>query len=162
MSSEMKSALLTTLSVLMMGSFGLAQGTPDDECIRTTSMRIYSNAVVSEETGDVSGFELAVGKPSNSTVVARLYVYEGAPNNNGIQLEGHISDKTLILEGNWDEHLIEYPGKKEIVQHHFVRINGRHDPTWFRGKITIKEVSGLSDDEDVRLQHVGHIWLCKR
>ncbi len=38
-------------------------------------MRIYSNAVVSEETGDVSGFELAVRKLSDSTVDVLLYVY---------------------------------------------------------------------------------------
>ena len=158
----MKSALLTAVSVLTIACCALAQGTSDDECSRTMSMRIYSKAVVSEETGDVSGFELAVGTPTNSTVVARLYVYEGAPNNNGIQLEGHLSKKTLILDGNWDEHLIEYPAKKEIVQHHSVRINGTHHPRWFRGRITIKETSGLSDDEEVRLKHVGHIWLCKR
>jgi hypothetical protein len=57
-------------------------------------MRIYSNAVVSEETGDVSGFELAVKKLNDSTVDALLYVYEGAPNNNGIHLQGRTSGKS--------------------------------------------------------------------
>ena len=161
----MKSALCTALSVLTIASCALAQGTSDDTCARTASMRIYSNAVVSEETGDVSGFELAVRKLSDSTVDVLLYIYEGAPNNNGIHLQGHISGKKLNIEGNWDEHLIEYPAKKEIVQEHFVRINGTHDSVWFRGKITIQDMSttkGLSEDEDLKLKRVAHIWLCKR
>jgi hypothetical protein len=128
-------------------------------------MRIYSNAVFSKETGDVSGFELAIKELNDSTVDALLYVYEGAPNNNGIHLQGRISSKKLTIEGNWDEHLIEYPSKKEIVQTHFVTIEGALNPALFRGKITIKDTSttkGLSEDETVRLRWVGNIWLCKR
>jgi hypothetical protein len=111
----MKSFLLTALSTYVLtiaASCALAQGTSDDICMRTASMRIYSNAVFSEETGDVSGFELAVRKLSDSTVDALLYVYEGAPNNEGIHLQGHTSGKKLTLEGNWDEHLIQYSEKK--------------------------------------------------
>jgi hypothetical protein len=55
----MKSVLCTALSVLTIASCALAQGPSDDACARTASMRIYSNAVVSEETGDVSGFEFS-------------------------------------------------------------------------------------------------------
>jgi len=124
-----------------------------------------SNAVVSEETGDVSGFELAVKKLNDSTVDALLYVYEGAPNNNGIHLQGRTSGKKLTIEGNWDEHLIEYPSKREIVQTHFVTIKGALDAALFRGRITIKDTSttkGLSEDEAVKLRPVAHIWLCKR
>ena len=102
---------------------------------------------------------------SDSTVDVLLYVYEGAPNNNGIHRQGHISGKKLNIEGNWNEHLIEYPAKKEIVQEHFVRINGTHDSVWFRGKITVQDMSttkGLSEDEDLKLKRVAHIWLCKR
>jgi hypothetical protein len=161
----MQSAPLTALLILLVASCASAQGTWEDECARTTPMRIYSNAVFSEETGDVTGFELAVKKLNDSTVDALLYVYEGAPNNNGIHLQGRTSRKKLTIEGNWDEHLIEYPSKKDIVQTHFVTIKGALDPALFRGKIAIKDTSttkGLSEDEAVRLRRVGHIWLCKR
>jgi hypothetical protein len=111
----------------------------------------------------VSGFELAVKKISDTTVDALLYVYEGAPNNNGIHLQGRISGKKLTIEGNWDEHLVEYPSKNEIVQSHFVTIDGALDSASFRGEITIKDMSpGQSEDKAVRLKRVGHIWLCKR
>ena len=113
----------------------------------------------------MNGYELAVKRLNDSNVDALLYVYEGAPNNNGIHLQGRTSGKKLTIEGNWDEHLIEYPSKKEIVQTHFVTINGALDSALFRGKVTIKDTSttkGLSEDEAVRLKRVGHIWLCKR
>jgi hypothetical protein len=161
----MKPALLIALSVLGIVSLAPAQGRSGDECAPTASMRIYSNAVISEETGDVNGFELSVKKANDSTVDSLLYVYEGAPNNNGIHLQGHISGDKLTIEGNWNEHLIEYPSKKEIVQTHFVTINGTLNSALFRGKITIKDTSttkGLTEDETVRLKRVGHIWLCKR
>ena len=165
MAARMQSTSLTAFLVLLIATCALAQGTSENECARTVSMRVYSNAVFSEETGDVSGFELAVKKLNDSTVDALLYVYEGAPNNNGIHLQGRTSGKKLTIEGNWDEHLIEYPSKKEIVQTHFVTIDGTLDSAFFRGKITIKDTSttkGLSEDEAVRLKLVGHIWLCKR
>ena len=160
----MRSTLLAVLLALL-ASCASAQATSEDECARTAPMRIYSNAVFSEETGDVSGFELAIKKLNGSTVDALLYVYEGAPNNNGIHLQGRISGKKLTIEGNWDEHLIEYPSKKDIVQTHFVTIEGALNPALFGGKITIKDTSttkSLSEDETVRLRRVGNIWLCKR
>jgi hypothetical protein len=50
----------------------------------TAQMQIYSNAYISKETGDVVGYELAIKQHDDSTVDALLYVYEGAPNDDGI------------------------------------------------------------------------------
>lgn len=57
-----------------------------DECARTAQMDIYSNAQVSEVTGDLGGFELALDKPNASHRKALLFVYEGAANKYGIPL----------------------------------------------------------------------------
>lgn len=165
MSARTQSAILKAFLVLTIAPCAWAQGTLEDECTRTAPMRIYSNAVISEETGDVNGFELAVKELTDSTVDALLYVYEGAPNNNGIHLRGRTSGKNLTIEGNWDEHLIEYPSKKEIVQTHLVTIDGVLVSALFHGRITIKDTSttkGLSANETVKLRSVAHIWLCKR
>ncbi len=97
-------------------------------------MQVYSSAYIVEETGDVLGYELAIKRHTDSIVDALLYVYEGAPNDGGIPLSGHISGKHLTIEGNWVEHLVEYPSKKEIVQTHFVKITGALDPATFRGQ----------------------------
>jgi hypothetical protein len=83
----------------------------------------------------VLGYELAVERHDDSTVEASFYVYEGAPNNEAIPLSGHISGKNLSIQGNWLERLIEYPAKKEIVQTHFVKIDGMLDSTSFRGAV---------------------------
>jgi hypothetical protein len=155
----MQSAPFTALVVLLIASCASAQGTSKDECTRTASMRIYSNASFSKETGDVNGYELAVKQLSDPTLDALLYVYEGAPNNNGIHLSGRISGKKLTVEGNWVEQLVEYPSKKEIVHTHFVRIDGTLDSAWFRGKMRIED---LSVDDVVRLKRVAHVWLCGR
>ena len=122
-------------------------------------MRIYSSAYVDKETGDLNGYDLAIDAHTDSTADAWLYVYEGASNEDGIHISGRIiSGKRLTLSGTWAEHLIEYPSKKEIVNAHFVRLDGNIDPTWFRGKLTIE---GLSAPEKVRLKHTIHIWACK-
>jgi hypothetical protein len=160
----MKTALLTVFAVAAAMTASrqvrLASVTASgDECTRTAHMRIYSNASFIEETGDVVGYELALDQRNDSTVEARLYLYEGAPNHEGIPISGQISGKKLTLEGNWVEHLIEYPSKKEIAKTHFVRIDGTLDPVWFRGAIKIE---GLDTPTSVRLRRVDRIWMCKR
>lgn len=121
-------------------------------------MQIYSATFVSKETGDLDGYELALEQHTDSSVDALLYVYEGAENDDGIPLPGHISDKNLTLEGTWNEHQIEYPSKKEIVVTHVVRIAGTLDSHWFRGTLKIE---GLETPTNVRLKRVDRIWTCK-
>ena len=121
-------------------------------------MEIYSNAFAHAETGDVLGYELAVKRHDDSTVEASLYVYEGAPNEEAIPLSGRISGKNLSVEGNWVEHLIEYPSKKETLQTHFVKIDGVFNSTSFRGEITIE---GMGERDAIRLKRIKRIWLCK-
>ncbi len=101
-------------------------------------MEVYSNAFAHKETGDILGYELALKPHDDSTVEAFLYVYEGAPNDEAIPLSGHISGRNLRIQGKWVEHLTEYPSKKEIVQTHFVKIDGVLDSASFRGDITIE------------------------
>jgi hypothetical protein len=122
-------------------------------------MEIYSNAFAHKETGDVLGYELAVKRHDDSTVEALFYVYEGAPNNEAIPLSGHDSGKNLSIQGNWVEHLSEYPSKKETVQNHFVKLNGVLDSASFRGEVAIE---GMGERDSVRLKRVKHIWLCRR
>ena len=131
----------------------------DDECARTAHMQIYSATSVSTETGDVDGYELALGQHKDSTVDALLFVYEGAANRDGIPISARISGKNLTVEGTWNEHQIEYPSKKEIVVRHFVTIEGTLDSSWFLGTLKIE---GLETPAHVRLKRIDHIWLCKR
>ena len=122
-------------------------------------MEVYSNAFAHEETGDILGYELAIKRHDDSTVEAFFYVYEGAPNHEAIPLSGHISSKNLSIQGNWVEHLIEYPSKKGIVQTHFVKIGGVLNSTSFRGEVTIE---GMGERDSVLLKRIKTIWLCKR
>jgi len=121
-------------------------------------MQVYSNAAFIEEAGDVVGYELALDLRKDSTVDAILYVYEGAPNTDGIHLAGRITGKKLTIEGNWTEHLIEYPSKKELVQTHFIRMAGMLGSSALRGTISIE---GLVTPAAIRLKHVEHVWLCR-
>jgi len=120
-------------------------------------MRIYSNAYIHEETGDLLGYELAIKQHREGTVEALLYVYEGSTVGDGINLPGHISGKNLIVAGDWTEHLVEYPSKKEIVQTHVVRITGTLGQTSFFGNIKIEDL----DEGKIKLKRVNHIWTCK-
>ena len=129
-----------------------------DECSRTAKMQIYSSAFVHAETGDILGYELAVTPHDDSTVDALFYVYEGAPNDEAIPLSGHLANKNLSVQGNWVEHLVEYPSKKEIIETHVVKIDGTLDSTSFRGDLTIK---GIVEQRSIRLEHVKKVWLCK-
>ena len=118
-------------------------------------MTVYSNASYSPESGDVSGYELALAQPP-TTGRALLFVYEGAPNEAGIELTGETTGQRLTLTGTWVEHLIEYPSRKETTQTHPVRLEGTVSSAALRGKLTIDQ-----DAEVVRLKRTGHIWLCK-
>ncbi|MFZ0815628.1 MAG: hypothetical protein WAM78_08915 [Candidatus Sulfotelmatobacter sp.] len=131
----------------------------EPNCGRTAEMRVYSNAYLSEETGDVGGIELAIKDKRDSSVNALLFVYEGAPNDEAIPLSGSVTNKHLTLQGNWVEHLVEYPSKKEIVQTHFVNVDGTLDLSSYRGDLKIE---GLAFQDKIRLARVSQIWLCKK
>jgi len=134
-----------------------AQEASDAECSQISPMSVYSNAWIDQETTDLNGFELALKQMGESKIAALLYVYEGTLAD-GIPLPGHISGRSLIIEGTWVEHLVEYPSKTETVQTHLVKIAGAMDSKSFRGRITIKD---LSFDEDVMLERVRNVWRCK-
>jgi hypothetical protein len=124
---EMKiTAFLAALLVVSPpNSFG--QIKLPDECSQTAQMDIYSDAQVSKVTGDLSGFDLALDRPSTSRRTALLFVYEGA-GSEGISLPVKVDSDNLIIEGTWVEHLTEYPSKKDIVQTHRVRVTGKLTP----------------------------------
>jgi hypothetical protein len=138
--------------------YPISLGASDEECTRTSKMRIYSDAFIAEESGDLDGYELALGELKGSTVDALLFVYEGSAAE-GIRLPGHISGKKLSIEGTWVEHLIEYPSKKETVQTHLVKMDGNLGSRSFRGTIKIGDMVA---SQTVRLKLVNHIWVCKK
>ena len=144
--------------ILLFTSFETAVTAVPNECTRIAHMRTYSNAFLSHETGDVQGFELAIGQHKPSSIDALLYVYEGAPNTDGIPISGRLFGDKLVLQGLWVEHLIEYPSKKEKVDKHQVRIEGTLTSNSFRGALTIQ---GFGPRMKVRLTRVRHLWLCK-
>jgi hypothetical protein len=121
-------------------------------------MRIYSDAFVAEESGDLEGYELALGEVRGSAVDTLFFLYEGSAGD-GISLPGHLSGRTLSIEGSWVEHLIEYPSKKETVQKHHVKIDGTVERDWFQGEI---EIEGITEPQKVRLKRVDRIWVCKK
>lgn len=129
----------------------------EDKCDQTARLRIYSNVSFIEEAGDVVGYELALQQPDGTSIGALLYVYEGVPTEDGISLSGQISGRKLNMDGDWVEHLIEEPSKKEIVEAHHVKVDGTFDSTWFRGTIKIGD---LATPINVRLKRVRHIWMC--
>jgi hypothetical protein len=151
--------VLAFLAIVLSVTFGgaLKLNASEDECERTTRMRVYSNASFIKESGDVVGYELAVQRREGTSIDALLYFYEGVPNKHGISVSGHISGGKLAIEGDWVEHLIEQPSDTEIVETHHVTLNGTLDSTWLRGTITI---AGLVTPIKVRLKHVSHIWMC--
>jgi hypothetical protein len=154
----MRPIFLVGFLPLVVASCALSQAASSDKCAQTGHMQVYSNAYLSEETGDVVGFELASQRHDNSAVDALLYVYEGAPNLEGIPLTGHVVGEKLTIEGTWTEHLVEYPSKKEIVQAHLVKIVGTLNSGSFGGRIQIEGMA--SNGEESRLKRLGQVWLC--
>jgi hypothetical protein len=129
-----------------------------DECDQTANLRIYSNASFIEEAGDVVGYEMATQWPDGTSISALLYVYEGVPTKEGIFISGRISGKRVTMKGDWVEHLIEEPSKKEVVATHHISVSGMLDSTSFRGSIKIEGVATLSN---VRLKRTSHVWMCR-
>ena len=134
-----------------------SQSASEDECARTASSQVYSNAVFVEEAGDVVGFELAFQQRDGHSVKALLYDCEGAPNEESISVSGQVSRRKVTMEGNWIQHLIEEPSKKEIVETHPVQVSGTLDPKRFRGTI---KISGVATP--VTMKRVDQIWTCRR
>ena len=140
-----------------LASVGLRanQSEIQDECTRSAHLRIFSNAAFIEEAGDVIGYELAFQPPDGKSVKAKLYVYQGTPNLEGISVSGKSYDGSVTMEGSWILHLIEEPSKKEIVETRPVKISGTLDSNRFRGTI---KVSGQA--ETVTMKRTDHIWMC--
>jgi hypothetical protein len=128
-----------------------------DQCVQTAGMIVYSNAYFSKETGDLDGFELAFKRDTSSAGDVLLFVYEGGPSQ-GILLRGHIAGNKLFVDGNWEEHGMEYPSRKETVENHAVKIDGTFDSSHFRGRISI---SGLGDVDRAKLKRVRQVWMCR-
>jgi hypothetical protein len=84
------------------------------------SLKVYSNAAYVEEAGDVIGYELAFEQRSSRSIKAHLYIYQGVPNLDSISLSGKFSGGKVTMEGNWIQHLIEEPSKKEITEVRFL------------------------------------------
>ncbi|HXM22856.1 MAG TPA: hypothetical protein VN948_16475 [Terriglobales bacterium] len=127
-----------------------------DECPQAGTYRFFSNAFLSEETGDVGGFELALTATKGHGYDALLYVYEGVANKDGISLEGDRERSGISLHGDWREELVEYPSKRHIMQTRPVKVDGKMSEKDFRGKVQIG-----SDSRHVSLHRVTQIWLCK-
>jgi hypothetical protein len=152
-------ALAALICIIPSVSLRGNSSAPDDECVRTTYLQTYSNAVFSEETGDVVGYELAIQKLNGGAIEALLYDYEGVPNEEGIGVSGRISGKRLTMEGKWVRHVIEQPTEKEVVETRLVEVNGMLNSSEFRGTIKIQD---LAKPIGVRMKRVDHIWMCKR
>jgi len=145
------------LAMVLSGTLKGPLNASEDECERTSHMRVYSNASFIKEAGDVVGYELAVEQRDGTSITALLHVYEGVPNKDGIYISGHIAGGKLTMEGDWVEHLIEQPSKKEVVETHHVTVGGTLDSIWFRGTI---KIAGLAKPVNVKLKRVSHIWMC--
>ena len=144
--------------IFLSGVLGGALNASEDECGRTTRMRVYSNAFFHQEAGDVVGYELAVQRNGDTSATALLYVYEGEPNEDGIYISGHIDGQKLTMEGDWVKHLIEMPAKKEVIETDHVAVHGTLESNWFRGTI---KVGNLSTPIRVNLKRINHIWMCR-
>jgi len=151
--------VLSLLTISVCNSFG--QSTLQDECAQTAQMDVYSDAHVSEATGDLGGFELALDKPSASPRKALLFVYEGAANGDGRPLALTTDGNNVAIKGTWTEHGTEYPSKKDVVQTHFVKITGTLTPKMFRGTISIEGLE-IVNPEHMQLKRAKQIWICAK
>jgi hypothetical protein len=139
--------ILIVLTVLTSCTFALAK----DECVQTASYKIYSNAFLSQETGDVGGYELALKPTTGNSYEALLYIYEGAPILAGIPLVGGKQGATISLE--WHQELVEHP--LNITQAQHIELKGRISGNHFRGSLQID-----NDSSSLSLKLVNYIWLC--
>jgi hypothetical protein len=120
-------------------------------------MRIYSSAFVHKETGDLLGYDLALGPATERNTDALLFIHEGSPGE-GIPLQAEQSDGKVTIDGDWVEHLVEYPSKRETVKTHSIKITGTADKHRLRGTIMIE---GLTTAEKFSLKRVQKIWMCR-
>jgi hypothetical protein len=120
-------------------------------------MRVYSSAFIQEETGDLLGYDLALGPAAETNTDALLFIHEGSPGE-GIPLKAKQSDGKIAIEGDWVEHLLEYPSKKETVQTHSIKITGMANKYRFTGTIVI---GGITTPEKFSLKRVQKIWMCR-
>jgi hypothetical protein len=155
----MQHAAILVFTIAVSPMWAQQQPTPNVPLCSQTQMRIYSSVFVQKETGDVLGYEFAIKQNDDSSVDALLYVYEGGSSDDGIPLSGRISGKNLGVQGNWVEHLVEYPSKKETVQTHFVKVDGVLDAASFQGHINIEN---MESPDSVRLKRVKKLWFCKQ
>jgi hypothetical protein len=152
--------LLSVLLLVCSLNNSLGQSGVKPECAHTAQMDIYSDARVSSETGDLSGFEVALDKNSNGPQrKALLFVYEGS-DSEGIPLTATINGEHLVIEGTWVERLTEYPSKKEVVQSHLVRVEAMLTPKMLRGTISIDGLE-IANPDKMRLKRARQIWVCK-
>lgn len=122
-------------------------------------MDIYSNARVSDVTGDLGGFELALGNPNRPRRKALLFMYEGSISD-GIPLTAIMNGGDVLIQGTWVEHLTAGPSKKDIVQKHLVRLVGTLTPKMLLGTISIEGFQ-IANPDKLRLKRVAQIWACK-
>lgn len=152
----MKNTIIEIALVMIVIQPGFAQQYPDDDCSRTSHMRIYSNATYVEEAGDVVGIELAFSRLSDKSVSALLYVYEGAPTKDGVPLPGQFTGSTLAIEGIWVQQSRNSSGGK-IAHRVPIKLYGQLDERKFVGTIQIDAVS----PQAIQLQRVDAVWLCR-
>ena len=88
MKSLLPSRTLTLLLILAFASSlrSYRVNASDDDCVRTSKMRIYSSAFIHKETGDLLGYDLALGPANESDMGALLFIHEGSPGE-GIPLK---------------------------------------------------------------------------
>ncbi len=144
--------LMILFTVVVSCGFSSAK----DECPQTLVYRIYSNAFFPEESGDVVGYDLALKPTNGNSYESLLYIYEGAPNLDGISLVGDRKGATISLEGDWREELVEYPSKRNITRIQHVKLKGRISERHFRGLLQLDSTSF-----PLSLKLANHIWLCK-
>ena len=87
-----------------------------------------------------------------------LFVHEGSPGE-ATPLSGRLQNGSLVIEGEWFEHQIEYPAKKEIVLTHSVKITETVDEHLLSGEIAIADIT---TPQKIRLKRVAKIWMCKK
>jgi hypothetical protein len=124
-------------------------------------MEVYSDAQVSEVTGDLGGFELALDKEDAPQRKTLLFVYEGAADGDGIPLTVTTNGNSLLITGTWTEHLTEHPSKKEIVPTHSVRITAAVTPKMLRGTIAIQGLE-IANPDSMKLKRTNQIWICRK
>ncbi len=137
---------------LLISTIALAQAPSKEFCSRASDGPVYSNARYIEEAGDVVGYELVL-KPDNKLL---LYVYEGVPFTDPIELSVKRIKNRISSSGTWSERLVEYPSKREIVERRPVVVVGTVSPKAIEGTIRI----GNGNPEKVKLKRIQHIWGC--